>query len=554
MSKITRYFKRMIGIFLFCAVFLIGMRCTAVTAYALGDVSRYHTEYLSKACPGIKVIGRAFLVGPDNVAHWKNHVVMDKVPIGTKIQGKTINPKYLPQDNIENLKVLYSIVVGFPNFTWIDGAYLESETANLYVVAYDKNTVTFWSNGYRSFSESPAMCKQYLLQESHPPGFYRTSRSNVWLNLDKEYNRIPGDGSFTYQAMGKVTCNFLGVSPIPGTADSGDVYKVGINQKLYIVDTRRILPNTSDTDDLYYKVAFQGKNTTNYLSKGGYYYVKSKYINLYRNGTKVPEGAVMKKVYNLKSKKEIGVRKSKDESSDSNIIGLLQADAEIETLPEESDSEWTTVWFNSTRAYVRTKYLNEVELVEQKTNVKNLGISDVKNNQFVLSWDSSPGCTGYNITYTGIENNAEAFFKKTDYKETSIIVDRSYFTNSRHSIYVSVAANYKTGATEATKIILSLDYAIPKLKKNQLNIQRDMISFKKVPIPVEIVQYSTDKTFKNAKTVWDKVGCGLSAIKKLKPNTTYYIRYSIKREVETKNGWKEIGGIWSDAIAVKTKK
>ena len=72
------------------------------SVYALGDVSRYHTEFINQSCPNIKVIGRAYLVGPDNVAHWKNHIAMDVVPAGTKIQGKTVDPKYLPQDNIEN--------------------------------------------------------------------------------------------------------------------------------------------------------------------------------------------------------------------------------------------------------------------------------------------------------------------------------------------------------------------------------------------------------------------------------------------------------------------
>ena len=224
------------------------------SVYALGDVSRYHTEFINQSCPNIKVIGRAYLVGPDNVAHWKNHIAMDVVPAGTKIQGKTVDPKYLPQDNIENLKVLYSSVIGYQNFTWINGAYLESETANLQVVVYDKYTVTFWSNGYKSFTGAPVMCAQYLLQASHPPGFYRTSRNNVWIDLDKEYNRIPEGTNIKYVAEGKVTCGFIGISPIPGTADSGDVYRVGVNQKIYIVTTRRLYSNTSDTDDLYYKV------------------------------------------------------------------------------------------------------------------------------------------------------------------------------------------------------------------------------------------------------------------------------------------------------------
>ena len=72
-------------------------------------------------------------------------------------------------------------------------------------------------------------------------------------------------------------------------------------------------------------------------------------------------------------------------------------------------------------------------------------------------------------------------------------------------------------------------------------------------IPVDIVQYSKNKSFKNAKTVWDKKGGGLRAIKKLKPNTTYYIRYSITTDVSTLKGYKKIGGIWSKTIKVKTK-
>ena len=144
--------------------------------------------------------------------------------------------------------------------------------------------------------------------------------------------------------------------------------------------------------------------------------------------------------------------------------------------------------------------------------------------------------------------------KKTDYKKTSITVNRSYFKNNRNIILVNIAANYKTGATEATQIVLSLDNRPPKMKKKRLNIKKKQISFEKMLIPVDIVQYSKNKSFKNAKTVWDKKGGGLRAIKKLKPNTTYYIRYSITTDVSTLKGYKKIGGIWSKTIKVKTKK
>ena len=138
-----------------------------------------------------------------------------------------------------------------------------------------------------------------------------------------------------------------------------------------------------------------------------------------------------------------------------------------------------------------------------------------------MSWSKSPGCTGYNITYTGIGKNSKASLKRPIIRKHQYC-KRVLFKNNRNTILVNIAANYKTGATEATQIVLSLDNRLPKMKKKHLNIKKKQISFEKMLIPVDIVQYSKNKSFKNAKTVWDKKGGGLKAIKKLKPNTTYY--------------------------------
>ena len=78
---------------------------------------------------------------------------------------------------------------------------------------------------------------------------------------------------------------------------------------------------------------------------------------------------------------------------------------------------------------------------------------------------------------------------------------------------MNIAANYKTGATEATQIVLSLDNRPPKMKKKRLNIKKKQISFEKMLIPVDIVQYSKNKSFKNAKTVWDKRAVDLGQLK-----------------------------------------
>ena len=126
---IAKFFFSLFGvIFVFTGVLLFG-----ASAKAAGDVTRYRTAYLQNCCPGIQVVAHAYLVGTDNVANYWKTIAVDKAPVNTKIQGNTIDPQYFPQDNIENLKQLYSSVQGYQNFTWISGAYLENEGSKLQV-------------------------------------------------------------------------------------------------------------------------------------------------------------------------------------------------------------------------------------------------------------------------------------------------------------------------------------------------------------------------------------------------------------------------------------
>lgn len=103
---IAKIFHSLFGVvFVFAGVLLLG-----TSAKAAGDVTHYRTAYLQNCCPGIQVVAHAYLVGNDNVANYWKTIAVDKVPVNTKIQGKTIDPQYFPQDNIENLKQLYSSV------------------------------------------------------------------------------------------------------------------------------------------------------------------------------------------------------------------------------------------------------------------------------------------------------------------------------------------------------------------------------------------------------------------------------------------------------------
>ena len=101
-----------------------------------------------------------------------------------------------------------------------------------------------------------------------------------------------------------------------------------------------------------------------------------------------------------------------------------------------------------------------------------------------------------------------------------------------------------------------LDVYVPgkprALKKKHLQISSKKIKIKQYPDYVMKIQYSTKKSFKKAKTVSNK-GRLVRAIKKLKRNTTYYIRYCSNTVVDTDAGQKSVYGQWSKTLKVRTK-
>ena len=72
--------------------------------------------------------------------------------------------------------------------------------------------------------------------------------------------------------------------------------------------------------------------------------------------------------------------------------------------------------------------------------------------------------------HTPVSGKLEAFFKRPIIRKQSITVNRSYFKNNRNIILVNIAANYKTGATEATQIVLSFGQQTTKDEKRSVLI------------------------------------------------------------------------------------
>ena len=538
----------------FMALVFAGSWCIKDTANAAGDTTRYVTRYLSVECPGVNKIAEAYLVGTDNIPKHSSLINIYSVPVGTKIQGKTIDAKYFPHDNMENLKQLYSEVQGYQNFTWANGEYIENETTKLDVVAYDSQKVIFWSNGYRSFGpEGPVMCKQYMLMMSHPPGFYQVSRNQVWLDLGRQENRVP-DGEVPVKvAEGRVTSSLVGISPVPGVADSGDVFMVPVNEKLDVVSTEPIASTTpGKTTDTYYKILFNAKTVTNYMTwkSPGYYYVKSKYINLYRTGIEEPKDAIWVKIHKLKANGTLSVR-SAPQTGD-NIIGYLQNDAEVQMFENESTDKWATIYYNNTKAYILASYVNK-DIAPVKKDVTNLRIKDIVDNQYILTWDEVPKCTDYRVAvvqqlptnrnHVGPENN---LYREYHYTSNELKIGSDFFAG-RNYLAVIVAANFGDNPTEYTYIELTVPGKPRAMPKSYLKAGKNKI---RVGLLVGGIQYGTKKSFKNAKTKYK----GMFELKKLKPNTTYYIRYKNVHYVKTDNGEKPIYSDWSGATKIKTKK
>lgn len=569
--------KLLLG-FLLCMIFVFsaGFHNRETTVCATGvsdkyaDASVYREKFMNECCPGIKAIGQLYITGGRMEPKYTNRIEVYSVPYDTKIQGRTIAKKYLPHGNIENIKEIFSSVIGYREFKWISGEYQASGAEKYDVVAYDKYNVIFWSNGYKAFpGNSPAMCHQSDIMMSHPPGFYLIPRDKVWMKLYKydkrnKYNaKKDKDGKLIveYRGKGRVTSQYLGISSLPEQVDTGNVYYVKSNTELMIADTRRIY--TKDSNDLYYKIIYRAKNNVNYLADFEYFYVPAKYINLYRNGEKVPanltDGQIVDPDYSASSYyRDIPVYKEAKTSA--KVSGYVQKDAIVQYYEKDSNKTWSKVYYNSNVAYIKTRYLKKVVkpvVAKPKPAPKKVSVKTIKNNQYVMRWSKVSGCQDYKIILTKNPmslTKKNIVYQKNHYKGTTYTVKNSLLKkNTKTGLYLCVAANYSHGTSVNTRSdLIYMGTKPPALKKSQLKISKKQIKIVKYSREVMRLQYATNKSFKKAKTITAKNGM-ITSIKKLKSKKTYYIRYADCDYADTDSGGKLVYTDWSKPLKVKTK-
>ena len=537
------------------------------------DASVYGQKFMEQCCPGIEPIGEVYITGGIMEPKYTQRVPVYSVAKDTEIQGRKIQSKYLPQGNIQNLKEIYASITGFREFEWINGEYQASGGEKEYVVAYDKYNIIFWSNGYKAFGASPAMCHQSDIMMSHPPGFYSIPRGKAWMKLYKynERNKYDAkkdkDGNIIveYRGKGRATSHYIGISSLAEYLDTGNVYYEKCNTEFLIADTRRISTKkgTVSEDELYYKVIYRAKNDVYYLSDFEYFYVPAKYINLYRNGVKVPanltDGKIVDPDYSASSYyRDIPVYK--DATTSAKIIGYVQKDALVQYYEKDSNKTWSKVYYNSDTAYIKTRYIQKVVkpvVAKPKPAPKKVSVKTIKNNEYVMTWSKASGCKDYKIILT---KNPTSLTKKNivyqnnHYKGTTYTVKNSVLKkNTKTGLYLCVAANYSHGTSVNTRSdLIYMGTKPPALKKSQLKISKKEIKIVKYKREVMRLQYATNKSFKKAKTITAKDGM-ITSIKKLKSKKTYYIRYADRDYTDTDSGGKLVYTDWSNTLKVKTK-
>lgn len=537
-------------------------------AYELGDHSIYTTKYLKSVYPQIKEIGEAYVVGTDGVADMWGRVSIEKVPLGTVIQGVTIDEEYLDQNNMANLEALYSSVItaNKPNYDK-SIAYKEGEEAVLHVVALNGDKVIFWSNGYRAFPQSGVdvvSCSSANWLLSHPPGFYQISVNQVWLNIPTaEYNVIPAGQENNIAATGNITSSGLAVMMKP-SKEGRLAHVIGINTKVSLASTEKIAA-IDGSDTTYYKLIFEGTTAAYMRSKKTYCYVNSRFVDVDLDGADKPSDLEIASIINVGSGKAINVRSEMSQSS--SLVGQLCNNTNVKYSPSGSNGDWTMLWFSGQRCYIPSKYVQNGKYI-RIAETGRLAVKDIVDGKYVVRWDPINTNKGYTIAITTTDNDNDLgkfgwywLYKNSSYTETEFTIDSSYFKDgdkNRSKVYFRVTANgsNKTLSMELPRLSVLEETKAPAWNKKG-GILKTSVKDTSVYINFFLygksaqMQIATDKKF--TKNVQTKEGTTAN-FNNLKSKKTYYVRFRHRQRFTTVDGDEiSVYGPWSKAKKIKTK-
>lgn len=589
MHKI-QIFKKILAVLL-CLSVLIGSVVTRPVQVkaesALDYVNRCFNsmKQFSSEDTGLYLKAWAYLKGKDDIVKpsWlQGYEVCNLYAVdpNEKIQGKTVDPKWLPQDN--HLYLMDIVDTYMPHASSMIRGMIESapegfqgtqrEGAKFVVVDYDDEWVTVWESGFQIWSVQQIHnavlvgCTYGMeaLLESHPAGFYKIKRDEVWLDFGLKSNHPYQSEAEIPKAGTGVVTKIVNLRPVPNEKDKKytPVYALPKGTELNVVSLDLVASEAPGSTRKYYKVSFNGgpniaNNTVYYMQYKvpGVYYLDSRYLNVTPAGTKLSDDAVPGEIINVKSGDSVYVYQSKDTNSEK--IGILTLGTEIWMYPAESDADWTTVCFSGKKAYVQTKYIKKG--LYKVTDISDLYPIDVIKDEVKLGWKTGQNNVDFSCSIT--TTKGKVLWSDAHYTKNTLIVGRKYI-DKYSSVYVNVQATDKNGkkGKELKKKLLFPPRG-GRISRKKIVIGRTKVTSKYRNWSLgSSIQYSTNKKFKKAKTIekrykkGDKTGYRMiSSIKKLKPNKTYYIRTRHIRKFWTKSGYKMLSGRWSKPLKIKTK-
>lgn len=531
--------------FMLCAVLVVaGIWMATEESYAMYKTGNGNIGWYSNVpdyTHGFKVIGEAYVVGSDNKVQTNSFgrgAHIDAYSAYGSGYASTV------KGNIQNLYNLYhsSNAYGGANLYWPSNIeYYLCEGEKVAVIGYDDTYAYYYSPGFKSFGSSLYNCDTSTLLESHPAGVYKVKLTDVWLDIQ---GRREIAKSTKYVGTATITRASAGVFQSLDMIGTARCYGYPVNTEIKIVNAKPVTVG----EYTYYKAVIKGNNAVDYLEcKNFYVYVNTESISYHAKSKKIPSGYSVAKVAGVGKGKVLKVYGSKQ--STTALRGLFADDAKLKTYPKKSDDKKTCIWHNDGYAYISTKYV--------KYYVDELRIKNIVNDKYVLSWDPVP----VKVTLTAKENWAGSQIKIDGKSSITLPAYTSTYTVKNSLLYeyegslprqgIEITVHVKGDDSEkgSHKLYVPQRPDTPYCRKphnNQLTINASWMG----KDYGTVLEYSTNKNFKNAKKVYPKKNN--HTVKNLKKNTKYYFRAYNTFKVKTEKGTKLKKSKTSKVYSVKT--